>query len=77
MLRGTARGTSWKAGGTLVPTGKPFEVAEFFAFRVEEGKIIEQWNLVNVAGIGQQLGLMPPTPRALAAMARHRLFGRG
>nr|WP_245902751.1 ester cyclase [Salinigranum rubrum] len=63
--------------GKLVPTGKSFEASGFFAFRVEDGRIAEQWNLVNLAGIGRQLGLMPPTPRALVAMARHRLFGRG
>lgn len=75
MLRITARGTPQKAWGKLVPTGKSFEAAGFFAFRVESGRITEQWNLVNLAGIGRQLGLMPPTPRALVAMARHRLFG--
>lgn len=75
MLRVTATGTPRKPWGKLVPTGKSFEAAAFFAFRVEDGEIVEQWNLVNLAGIGRQLGLMPPTPRALAAMARHRLFG--
>jgi steroid delta-isomerase-like uncharacterized protein len=76
MLRVTARGTPQRAWGNLVPTGKSFEAAAFFAFRVSEGKIVEQWNLVNLAGIGRQLGLMPPTPRALAAMVRHRIGQR-
>lgn len=75
MLRVTARGTPQKPWGKLVPTGKSFEAAAFFAFRVHEGRIVEQWNLANLAGIGKQLGLMPPTPWALAAMVRHRLFG--
>jgi steroid delta-isomerase-like uncharacterized protein len=75
MLRVTARGTPQKPWGKLVPTGRSFEAAGFFAFRVEDGRIAEQWNLVNLAGIGRQLGLMPPTPRALVAMARHRLLG--
>ena len=75
MLRITASGTPQKPWGKLVPTGRSFEAAGFFAFRVVDGKIVEQWNLVNLAGIGRQLGLMPPTPRALVAMARHRLFG--
>jgi steroid delta-isomerase-like uncharacterized protein len=75
ILRVTARGTPEKPWGKLVPTGRSFEAAAFFAFRVEEGRIVEQWNLVNLAGIGRQLGLMPPTPRALVAMIRHRLLG--
>jgi predicted ester cyclase len=75
MLRITTRGTPERPWGKLVPTGKSFEAAAFFAFRVDDGRIVEQWNLVNLAGIGRQLGLMPPTPRALVAMARHRLFG--
>ena len=76
MLRVTARGTPQNPWGNLVPTGKSFEAAAFFAFRVSEGRIVEQWNLVNLAGIGRQLGLMPPTPRALAAMVRHRIGRR-
>jgi steroid delta-isomerase-like uncharacterized protein len=75
MLRVTARGTPERPWGKLVPTGKSFDVAAFFAFRVADGRIVEQWNLVNLAGIGRQLGLMPPTPRALLSMARHRLLG--
>jgi steroid delta-isomerase-like uncharacterized protein len=76
MLRITARGTPERPWGKLVPTGKSFDVAAFFAFSVRDGRIVEQWNLVSLAGIGRQLGLMPPTPRALVAMLRHRLFGR-
>lgn len=75
MLRLAVRGTPEKPWGKLVPTGKSFETSAFFAFRVEDGRIVEQWNLVNLASIGRQLGLMPPTPRALVAMLRHRLFG--
>lgn len=76
MLRVTARGTPQRPWGKLVPTGKSFEAAAFFAFRVEDDRIVEQWNLVNLASIGKQLGLMPPTPRALVAMLRYRLLGR-
>jgi predicted ester cyclase len=77
MLRATARGTPERPWGRMVPTGKSFEVAAFFAFRVSEGRIVEQWNLANAMGIGTQFGLMPPTPRALAAMLKHKLGGRG
>lgn len=75
MLRVTARGTPQKPWGKLVPTGKSFEAAAFLLFRIEDGEIAEQWHLVDLAGIGRQLELLPPTPRALVAMARHRLFG--
>jgi steroid delta-isomerase-like uncharacterized protein len=75
MLRVTARGTPERPWGKLVPTGRSFEAAAFFAFRAEGGRIVEQWNLVNLAGVGRQLGLMPPTPRALVAIVRHRLLG--
>lgn len=75
MLRATTRGTPQHAWGKVVPTGESFEAAAFFAFRIRDEKIVEQWNLVNLAGVGRQLGLLPPTPRGLVAIARHRLFG--
>jgi predicted ester cyclase len=75
MLRATVRGTPQRPWGTLVPTGRSFGAAAFFGFRVEDGRMAEQWNPVNLAGIGRQLELIPPTPRTLVAMARHRLVG--
>lgn len=76
MLRVRTTGRPRRAWGRLVPTGRSFEVAGFFAFRVEDARIVEQWTLVNLAGIGRQLGLMPPTPRGFLAVVRHRLLGR-
>ncbi|AFK20429.1 ester cyclase [Haloferax mediterranei ATCC 33500] len=76
MFRLTARGTPKKAWRNLVPTGRSFEADAFFAFRVEDGRIVEQWNLVNLMGISRQLGMMPPTPRAIAKMISHRLRSR-
>ena len=73
MFRITARGTPQKAWGNLVPTGKSFEQSAFFVFRVEDGRIVEQWNLVNLMGIARDLGMMPPGPRVVAKMLAHRI----
>ncbi|ELZ94167.1 hypothetical protein C440_11118 [Haloferax mucosum ATCC BAA-1512] len=76
MCRLTARGTPQKAWGNLVPTGRSFEADAFFVFRIEDGRIVEQWNLVNLMGIVRQLGLLPPGPRVIAKLAAHRLKSR-
>lgn len=79
-VRATARGTPKQPWEGLVPTGRSFAVPSMHVFRLEQGRIVEHWMLTDRLGIGQQLGLMPPTPRALVAVVRNRLrrflFGR-
>ncbi|WP_411963855.1 ester cyclase [Haloferax sp. YSMS24] len=76
MLRLQVSGTPERAWGNLVPTGKSFETSAFFAFRIEDGNIAEQWNLVNLLGLTRQLGLMPPGPRVALKMLSHRVRSR-
>ena len=76
MVRLTVRGTPERAWGNLIPTGKSFETSAFFAFRIDDGRIAEQWNLVNLMGLTRQLGLMPPGPRVAVKMLSHRLRSR-
>ncbi|ELZ83107.1 hypothetical protein C453_13916 [Haloferax elongans ATCC BAA-1513] len=76
MFRMTTRGTPQKAYWNLVPTGKSFEQPTFFVFRVEDDRIVEQWNMVNLMGIARDLGMMPPGPRVIAKMIAHRIRSR-
>jgi steroid delta-isomerase-like uncharacterized protein len=66
VLVGTHRG-SW-AG--VPPTGKRAEVRFMVVHRVIDGKIREDWVLVETLGFLQQLGIAPPTPEMLARAAQ-------
>jgi len=46
------------------PTGRPVIVQGIIFARVSDGRIIEDWTLVDQMGILQQLGLVPP-PRGI------------
>lgn len=39
------------------PTGKPFTVRAFTVFRLVDGRIAEEWEILNELGLMQQLGL--------------------
>ena len=43
------------------PTGRPVEVQGIIFARTENGRIVEDWTLVDEMGILQQLGLVPPS----------------
>ena len=43
------------------PTGRPVEVQGIIFARTANGRIVEDWTLVDQLGILQQLGLIPPT----------------
>ena len=40
----------------LAPTGKRVEVAEVAIYRIENGKIVEQWGFPDILGLQRQLG---------------------
>jgi steroid delta-isomerase-like uncharacterized protein len=46
------------------PTGRRIEVQGIIFARTENGRIVEDWTLVDQIGILQQLGLVPP-PRGI------------
>jgi len=46
------------------PTGRPIEVRGIIFARTANGRIVEDWTLVDQMGILQQLGIVPP-PRGI------------
>jgi predicted ester cyclase len=42
------------------PTGKPFKAPGVIFARIKNNRIIEDWTLVDLMGILQQLGIIPP-----------------
>lgn len=55
-MRGTHEGSFF---GNL-PTGRPVEVQGFIFARTADGRIVENWILIDQMGILQQLGVIPP-----------------
>ena len=43
----------------IPPTGKQFEVTGIEMHRFADGKLIELWNIVDMLGILQQVGIIP------------------
>ena len=43
----------------IPPTGKKFEVTGIEMHRFADGKLIELWNIVDMLGILQQVGIIP------------------
>lgn len=58
----TARGTHLGALGGAAPTGRKAAWREAHVMRFENGKMAEQWGVVDRLGILQQLGLAPGPP---------------
>ena len=44
----------------IPPTGKSFQVPGIDIHRVQDGKMAEHWHVVDVFGMLQQLGTLPP-----------------
>jgi predicted ester cyclase len=62
----------WSLAGThrgevlgLQPTGKEFTLNVIEQYRVKDGRMHEHWNVVDMFGLYQQLGLIP-NPKAPA-----------
>ena len=60
VIRATRRGKHTGKLYNIEPTGKTVSVARFGVFRIDSGKIVEMWNLDNVLGQFQQMGVIPP-----------------
>lgn len=61
----------WRMTGThegefqgIPPTGKSLTWSGITIVRIADGKIVERWANVDVLGILQQLGVVPPPPGA-------------
>jgi predicted ester cyclase len=62
----------WSLSGTqrgeflgIRPSGKVFTVKVIEQYRVKDGRMTEHWNVVDMFGLYQQLGLIPRRPIAL------------
>ena len=49
------------------PTGRDVSFSMLTISRCRDGRIEEEWELVDVAGLMQQVGALPPTAAAPAA----------
>lgn len=60
-VRVTGYGTHTGPGEfmNLAPTGKHLRVMGIGIYRSQDGKIVEHWNVVDMLGALQQLGVIP------------------
>jgi predicted ester cyclase len=65
-MRGRHRGR-WQG---VPSTNRKITIRTVAQHRVEGGRIVEDWVMVETLGLFQQLGLVPPTPELLAAVRR-------
>ena len=56
----------------IPPTGKRVNIRMITIHRIREGKIIEDWVLVETLGLLQQLGALPPTGDILSKFVRRQ-----
>ena len=67
MVLCTRRGTNTGEFGNIPPTGKEVQISRFTLYRLENGKIAETWNMDDMLGQYQQLGVLPPTAEFVQA----------
>ena len=58
---GRARGTHKGSFMGIPPTGKSWDVPIHITYRIEGGKIVDHWLVVDTAAFMQQLGMIPST----------------
>jgi predicted ester cyclase len=65
--------TRWIGSGThqgemmgIAPTGNQIRVDGITISRIQEGKVVEDWELFNALGLMQQLGAVPTSEEAQA-----------
>jgi predicted ester cyclase len=61
----TMRGTHTGPWQGVPPTGREVTIRTVAQHRVEKGRIVEDWVIVETLGLFQQLGLVRPTPELL------------
>ena len=57
--RGTYSGTHRGAFQGIAPTGKSFEIAGINVSRIADGKVAEDWTVIDMLGMLRQLGVVP------------------
>ena len=63
-VRWTARGTNTGSGNGIPATGRAVEIHGTTLFRLDDGRIAEEWTCANSLGLMKQLGLLPPPAAA-------------
>jgi len=63
----TMRGTHTGPWQRIPPTGRSITIRMASMHRVENGRIVEDWVIVESLGVYQQLGLVAPTAQLLPA----------
>jgi len=58
-VRWSGRGTNTGSGNGLPATGRTFDVRGMTFFRIEDGRIREEWTVFDDLGLLRQLGLLP------------------
>ena len=53
----------------IAPTGRRFEAAGITIIRLQDGKIAEEWEQIDMLGILQQLGVIPAPENATSEQA--------
>jgi len=71
--RGQSAGTYQSDFEGLARTGKPVKFAYIELYRVEDGKLTENWVQIDYRGLMQQLGLVPKPGQQPAARRVTRL----
>ena len=69
MTQSVMRGTHTGVWLGIAPANKEVSVRLSVIHRVADGKIVEDWVLVEALGFFQQLGLVPPTQEIFAQTA--------
>ena len=67
MMEGTQQGT-WMG---ISPTGKRLQIRMITIHRIANGKIAEDWVLVESLGLFQQLGVLPTMAELIRNFAQH------
>ena len=63
----TARGTNTGTGNGIPATGRSVQITGTTLFRLDAGRIAEEWTCANSLGLMRQLGMLPAPATAPAA----------
>ncbi len=70
-VRWTARGTNTGAGNGIPATGRAVEMTGTTLFRLDGGRIAEEWTCANSLGMMKQLGLLQTSASRAATGGNH------
>ena len=61
-VRGTHRGAFWTPIGTVPATGKQLELSATITYRLEDGRIAEEWACIDWLDVVRQFGAVVQLP---------------